>query len=250
MSMNLFHWLIEEISEHHGTTVIMFHRGESLLHPGIAKMLNYAKGKVSRIVLATNGMLLSGELGQTILNTVDFLSLSLDTKERFAATRIGGDYERIVRNMKSFLIDNQSRIETQVSMVRTDNVGDKDVREFISTWEGLVDRVRIYDEHSHDGKFGSVVKEKTIREPCSKVFTQTVVSWDGEIRRCNHDWNGNPLGNAIEDSIVDVWNGEAYKSLRKQHNSGQITDTVCVPCGSWYEGDEAGRGILVKRGVK
>jgi radical SAM protein with 4Fe4S-binding SPASM domain len=164
------------------------------------------------------------------LDTVDSISLSFASKERFATTRIGGDYDKIVQNMKGFIALNERHIPTQVSMVKTT---DEDVRQFISEWTGIVDRVRIYEEHSKDGKFGSLKREGD-RKPCAKVVSQMAIAWDGSVRRCNHDWEGKPIGDVVSNTIAQVWNGEAYNDLRVQHQS-VITDETCEPCGSWYE---------------
>jgi radical SAM protein with 4Fe4S-binding SPASM domain len=178
-------------------------------------------------------------LGENLSGLLDFISFSIDTPERFG-TRRKADYKKVECNILRF-ISLPGKPETQVSMV-----GGKpeDVQRFREIWAGKVDRIRIYEEHSDDGKFGSLVVKRDNRQPCRKVFEDIVVSWDGKVRRCNHDWAGEPLGDASTQSLSEIWNGKRYNSLRRQHQELAITDEACSPCDSWYAGEEQGTGLV------
>ena len=42
--------------------------------------------------------------------------------------------------------------------------------------------------------------------------------------RCNHDWNGEPIGNITKEDIEQVWNNSVYYDLRQQQKTLEITD--------------------------
>ena len=98
MDYELYTKLIDEINHYHDRELVLFHRGESLLHPQFLDMMRYAKGRLGKILLATNGTLLTPEISQVICDRVDFISFSIHLPGRFGRVR-GGDYEVVKKNI-------------------------------------------------------------------------------------------------------------------------------------------------------
>ncbi len=233
MDIKLYKKLIDEISDFPDRTLVLFRRGEALLHSQFAEMLSYAKGKFKEIQLATNASLLEKKLAHLIADSATFISFSLELARRYQHYR-QLDYATVSQNINYFLSVNK-RAKTQVSMVKTDDITKEDIAEFNLQWSAKVDRVRIYEEHSRNGKFGSLNNPRDFRKPCTKVFNDILIFWDGQVGRCNHDWGECPLGNVSEKAIKDIWQSDVYDSLRRQHLSLDIDDEVCKKCDSWYE---------------
>lgn len=232
MDMGLYRKLLDEIAEHPGVSLFLFRRGESLLHNKLPEMLTYARDKVREIILTTNATLMPPRLATVMAETVDFIHFSLAVPSKYAEHR-GGDYALTRRNIEYFLNINK-RARTQVSMVATPDTTRADKECFIQLWKGKVERIRIYEQHSKDGRFGSLETYKVIqRQPCCKPFTDMVILWDGRVARCNHDWDGPAMGDAWKAGIADIWHNLTYKDLRDQHLSLDIIDTVCGGCDSW-----------------
>lgn len=77
--------------------------GETLLNPEIFEMISYAKSKGILIGFATNGMLLSEDICQKIINTrVGWVNISIDSadKDKFEAIRQGADFDIFLNNIK------------------------------------------------------------------------------------------------------------------------------------------------------
>lgn len=233
MDYGLYTKLIDEINHYPDRELVLFHRGESLLHPQFLDMVRYAEGRVGKILLATNGTLLTPEISHALSDCVDFLSFSIDLPDRFASVR-GGDYAVVKKNIDYFISINR-HTETQVSMVMTDGVSASDVDEFEKLWRDKVDKVRVYVEHSKNEHFGSIEGSNFERKTCIKPFRQTVISWDGSIRRCNHDWDGCPLGNVGTTTIKEVWKSQEYTNLRSEQLSLKNLSEPCNQCDSWYD---------------
>ena len=53
MEYGLYRKLIDEISHYPDRELVLFHRGESLLHPQFLDMVRYARDRVGKILLAT-----------------------------------------------------------------------------------------------------------------------------------------------------------------------------------------------------
>lgn len=232
MDMPLYLRLLDEIGEHPGVSLFLFRRGESLLHKKLPEMLSYAQDKVREIILTTNATMMPPRVAAVMAETLDFVHFSLSVPSKYAAHR-GGDYAITKRNIERFLSLNK-RTRTQVSMVATADTTEADRRLFIELWKDRVDRIRIYEQHSQDGRFGGLeARRAPQRQPCCKPFTDMVVLWNGHVARCNHDWDGAAMGDARKASIAEIWHNLTYQDLRDQHLGLNITDTVCRGCDSW-----------------
>ncbi len=245
MEPRLFHRLVDEATEHLPMTLVPFFRGESLVHPQAVELISYAKKKgMGPVQLACNGWLLDHAAASGLLEAgVDFLSFSLDTvrPEEYREIRKGGELAQVMANIDHFLESRQAggyATTVQVSATRT-GLNQDSIQEFIDFWQGRVDRVRIYYEHSADGNAGSLscpeVPADMPRQPCHKPFEDMVIYFDGGAAACNHDWfRTPPLGNVITSSIHSVWHNQSYQDLRNQHlNTDTLDDSSCLNCDHW-----------------
>lgn len=244
LKYDLFKKVIDEISEYPGTGIIPFFRGESLLHPDFIPMLRYIKSKkISPVQLSTNATLLNEKMSAAILDSgIDFISFSLDgfNERIYNKIRRGADFGLIVRNIENFLKKKRKRAlpQTQVSLVET-RLTKKTIPDFVARWIDLVDRVRVYKEHSSGGRFGSLKdgnrSEMQIRKPCLKLVTEIAIYYNGDVAICNHDWNRKQfIGNAAKQTLRDIWNNRHYQALRRIHFEGDVRrGTVCYGCGQW-----------------
>lgn len=233
MKFSLYRRLIDEISSYPDRDLILFRRGEPLMNPEFPKMLEYANGKFREVQLASNASLMNRDLAVVISKYVSSISFSLELPERYKKYR-RLDYETVLDNINYFLQINK-KVITQVSIVKTTDISAQDIMRFKEQWLGRVDRVRIYQEHSGDGRFGSLKHSRRKRQACVKPFNDILVFWDGKVGRCNHDWGEDVLGDVNENTIKEIWHSPAYQGLRKQQIELNIKDIVCKKCDSWYE---------------
>lgn len=69
--------------------------------------------------------------------------------------------------------------------------------------------------NNHTG-CGSPPLKKSITARCAKPFRELAIRWDGSIAICCNDWRGvYKTGNAVDDGIETVWNGEEFNSARR-----------------------------------
>ncbi len=58
---------------------------------------------------------------------------------------------------------------------------------------------------------------------CEFPWTSLTVMADGNVVPCTQDYDVEMvLGNVMEESLVDIWNGETYRNLRHWHVTGQF----------------------------
>ena len=234
MDFDLFSKIINETTPHPNTILVLHRRGESMLHPKFNDMLDLLAGKFQEVQMATNGTVLHQDKFEHIINALNFLSFSLEAPATYNKVRVGANYEKVRKNILSFLNYNKGTVKTQVSMVKTASTVDDDLDEFTTYWHDRVDRVRIYEEHSSNGEFGSLKNPRSSRKPCVMPIYEILIYEDGKVARCNHDWDGPPMGDLNTETITEIWRSENYKNLRTQHRELNITDPVCSNCDSWY----------------
>ena len=239
--------LIDEMAEHLPLAIVPFFRGESLLHPQWWKIIEHAKRKgLGPIQFTTNATLLDKTNAQRLLDCgVDFISFSLDTVEPslYEASRRGAKYATTISNILSFLEMHSlfnSEMTVQVSAVETaEHVAGMD--QFVDYWLPKVDRVRVYAEHSSDGKPGSMraqPEHSCERKPCMKVYEDMVILWNGDVAICNHDWQRQKktevFANVSMNGICEAWLCKEYQALREAHEKGFVEGiTPCDSCEQW-----------------
>ena len=243
LSFSMFKRIIDEISEHKKTALVPFFRGESLLHPKCVEMLAYIKQKgIGPIQFTTNATLLTKDIALSLIDLeLDFISFSVDSidSESYGEIRRGGELKTVLNNIDFFCEQKQKmkmkNPEIQVSVVKTKNTSG-DIDNFVSYWQQRVNRVRVYEEHSQNGNFGSLEQESidVERKACFKPFRDMVIYWNGSVAICNHDWDReNQLGNIEENSIEEIWNSNAYKIIRDAHLGNGKLETLCENCDHW-----------------
>jgi radical SAM protein with 4Fe4S-binding SPASM domain len=247
MSVGMAKKLLDEMADHLPVALVPFFRGESLLHAHWIEILSHAKKKgLGPIQFTTNATLMDQRASEAILEVgIDFISFSVDTIDPvvYERTRRGAVYEKVLRNIL-YLVELREKRgvrlpEIQVSAVET-ALHQEGMDAFVHFWRNRVDRVRIYVEHSRDGRSGSIagsLPSFDARKPCKKAFEDMVIYWDGEVALCNHDWTRSAstrIGTVRESRLGDVWKSRQYHEVRTAHLKGDLSGRPpCDHCDHW-----------------
>ncbi len=263
MDMDLYHKIIDEAAQYLPVKLVVFFRGESLLHPQFTECLRYAKQKgIGPIQFASNAYALNEDVADEMLDAgVDYISFSLDTLDPkiYKTSRLHGNLKVSMQHVISLSNKCKERRKKglfaptlQVSTIEIEDYMERQ-QEFIDFWRQYVDVVRVYYEHDDKGQFKNkevqklLEKEVKERQPCRKVFTDFLIYWNGELALCNYDWNGGIKGMNVWDmSIYDIWHSEDYDKIRQMHNDNIFAENImCKECHHWRI-DYTARGFLGK----
>ena len=236
MDFNLFKEIIDEAAGF-VYDVYLHHRGESLLHPDIFKMIKYAKERKISTRLHTNATLLNEEKSSLLLNSgLDFLSFSFDgyDKETYEGIRRGGPFEKTLANIMRFLKMKQNRKKSSPFTVLTVidfsskekeklNQEKKKKKEFLSHFNSApLDALRIRRPHNWGGEYrvneGSLSRGLLVRfVPCTFLWYALAIFWDGTALPCPQDFFGKlALGNVNQNSLIELWNSKKENFLREK----------------------------------
>ena len=158
----------------------------------------------SKVFIITNGSLLTTELVDKLVGLVDILTIN-DYSERY---RLSKNLKKVYKHIK----ENRSRFETMsVTIAR------RYTQEILSTRAGNAPNKR-----SKDNKISS---------PCIYPYTDMIIFPNGNVGICCNDCSEvTQMGNVMEQSLSDIWRGEAFTDLRQKMSNGRMSYHFCEEC--------------------
>ncbi len=244
-------------------TVRLYNWGEPLLNKDIVRMCELAYKRKVSVKLSSHLNNLTPELAEGLLKAkVKKIYISADgaTPESYAVYRRGGDFERVMDNIRLLVAKKKelgntftrviwlfhvfSHNEHEVPIAREQaeklgiklqlNVARTDMgREIFETAGTALERdghwLPVNDEFcAYDREEKSAQRE----EMCHLPWQDTAINWDGNVLACCsvYDENHN-YGNIHDKDFREIWNGEMYVEARREIVGRSPTkDTICKTC--------------------
>jgi radical SAM protein with 4Fe4S-binding SPASM domain len=231
--------IIDQGAEHGVKSVKLNYLGEPLLHKDVVWQVAYAKENgVVDVLMNTNGTALTPKVGRQLLEAgVDGVFVSFDAVNPadFERQRAGTTIGRVTDNLHSFAkLRNELRpgCQVRISMVMYDDPKWREQFEALKVmWRGIVDAVgySYYIERDH-GAHGEHPEVPGYH--CAQPFHRMFLKNNGKVTVCCFDDKDEVVvGNWRQERLYDIWNGEAYKSIRKLHGEGRYHDlALCRKC--------------------
>lgn len=211
-----------------GCEVNLFHRGEPLLHPDLPLWIKRF-GRSARLVrIHTNATLLDSQRVAGLLWAgPDFVTCSIDTlaPDDYAAARKGADLGRTLAGLERLLRARHTlgRTKPRIALLTMGEAPpDANQRAAIDRFKALgLDRTVHRRPHNWGGDMGRADAAKT--NCCTFPWYGLAVLSDGAATPCPQDFFGRiVLGNAKGQSLMDIWNGQEAKALRRAHATGNL----------------------------
>lgn len=204
--------------------------GEPFLHPEVMEILEYAvKNSGVFVSVTTNGSLLNEQRAVQLLEMgIGLIDFSLDaySEKVYQEIRLNGNLEK-VRNNILFMLKKRKEGNFKTKIVVSFVVQEKNEHEradFERYWkEQGVDYVIFRKLHSCGGQMFSVPKAGRV-QPCVYPWERISINEAGRMLYCPAIWESDPNFefNYSEHSIREIWNGETYAALRKEHLQDQF----------------------------
>jgi MoaA/NifB/PqqE/SkfB family radical SAM enzyme len=205
--------------------------GEPLLNKEIVSLIAYLHEENIGVSFPTNFSLkLSDDQIESLVRSgLDSIMISLDgaSAETYSKYRVGGDFDLVLRNVKSlaeakkqlrsrrpiiiwkFIIFDHNRHETERVKSQFKALG-------FDAYEFMVDLRSVVHADQYQREKQDLVKS---RRPCYWLWNTTIIRWNGAVDPCCNvssflqaPFN---LGNALEKDIRDIWRGKEYQRLRE-----------------------------------
>jgi radical SAM protein with 4Fe4S-binding SPASM domain len=252
MSMDVFRKVMDEAAAFPDSVkkkeIELFHFGESLLHPAITDMNEYASARRLFTVLSVNAPELTEPLAAELVRgraariIVSMDGMDADGFEAVRGRRI--DFQKAVGNILAaadLIRAHRSATQLVVRMISLAS-GMHKAPEFEAFWreKGVSAEIREFFPWGEPDMAGLGPYEKyPAFMPCPFAWQYLVVQWNGDVVACCRDVNGeNVMGNVKEASLVEIWNGVKYRDFRESMISGKYTNRICGPCMDLYYSEE------------
>ena len=243
MGENLYKKIVDQVANHEVSSFWPYLMNEPLLDPNIVERIKYAKEKLpkTRLGLATNASLLSKEKGRQLLEAgIEEMRISIHgfSKASYEKWMPGLNFEQSLGNIKNFIsLSRAEHVKIFLTPVhlRGENESDiEKIKEFAQengvrtyVWPFL-DRAGNLDFHNlkihHQELYGCLFNRQS---------EWLHVLYNGDVILCCMDWNRETvIGNLNEQSLDDIWGGEAFENIRAKVSGDTKTGNnfICKKC--------------------
>jgi len=244
-------------------TVRLYNWGEPLLNKDLVRMCELAYRRKVSVKISSHLNDLTPELAEGLLRArVKKIYVSADgaTPESYARYRRGGDFHKVVENMRMLVekkrelgnrftrviwlfhvfrhneheIDPARRLARQIGVGLQINRARTDMsKEIFESVEEALDR----DGHwlPEGDEFCAYDREKSQAQRasvCHLPWRDTAINWDGSVLPCCSVYSEkHAFGNIREHPFRSIWNGALYRDARREIlGRGETLDTVCKTC--------------------
>ncbi len=233
---------------------------EPLLHPEIYSFIRLCRQEgVPQVHIITNGQLLNSERSRLLLKAgITSLDISLDAVDPETYYRIrGSDLHRVEANIDKFL-DLRDTLgvscPVRTSLIRNPEISPEMEALFKQKWLEKVDGVSVINIAEYQEKNMRLcqtnkqvealvqyyMQQSNGRWPCTFPFTEMDVLPDGRVYYCIETRfrlgfeEAKTMGDYCTQSLLDVWQGEAFQQLRNDLILNQLDgNSPCQDCEMW-----------------
>ncbi|MBS1197323.1 MAG: Radical domain protein [Proteobacteria bacterium] len=233
MGFELFKKIVNDLKEFPNKLKLasIYKDGEPLMNPHFPEMVRYLKDAevAERIWTKTNGSTLCPELNQKLIDAgLDMICISVEAVSaegylKVAKARI--DYERFRENVAD-LYARRRHCEIYVKIADS-GLSREEIEKFYTDFQPMSTKIAV--EKLMGWSF-SDIKDFTLgtnpdtydglpliqKKVCAYPFYVMAANADGSVSLCGNDWaHGTVVGNVNEQSLQDIWRGEALYQFRK-----------------------------------
>jgi radical SAM protein with 4Fe4S-binding SPASM domain len=240
LNLELYKKILAEAKEYNCPSISFHNNDEPLLLEDLEERIRLAKeaGFID-LILVTNANLLTKERANNLLKSgLTKLNFSVDgwNEETYGRVRIGGDFNKVLKNIEYFL-DQKKKKGLKLPITRVTSVlssltyDEKD--NFQKFWETKVDLVEFQNFQAIKGTENLIPPRAVLNEnfSCSSPWQQVVIRANGDVLACCSFYGlGMIVGNAKTESIYNIWNGEKMNKIREELKKNNFS--FCASCDS------------------
>ena len=260
MPWELYSKVIDEGTRYQTPAANLNGLGEPMLRKDLPEMIAYAKqsGMID-VMFHTNGTIMTEHLARALVEAnLDRIIFSVDSPDKatYEAMRIRSDYDRVLKNVRLFHQERQSRGRATPMIRTTMVVTDKTVHQvqnFVNLWSPIADQITLQDltwrTKSLDlgswanqersaiptdmNEIRREAKEKRVSFVCPYLYQSAYAYGNGDVIPCSNP-NARKqmvMGRYDHETLRGVWHGKRYQDLRKLHAEGRWDEhPVCREC--------------------
>lgn len=247
--------VIDEAVEIGTKSIRLCYINEPLIRNDIDQFVEYAvRAGILDVIITSNGTLLTERMSEKLINAgLTKLNVSLDatTEDTYNKIRVGGDFNKTVKNIEKFL-EVRKRMDKQLPTIRLTFVSTKlnhfEQEDFVERWKDKVDGLGIQQVQNvfGRGKFENESQAEVVminkkidnsdQYRCPEPFKRIVLRSNGDVLPCCSFYGAElVIGNWHSKPLKSIWNSEQMREMRDLHKKGDFAkNSVCAVCvNSW-----------------
>lgn len=244
MDLSLAEKIVDEAAKYGPRTFSLHLFGEPLLAPNTIPIVEYIKrkNKKNNILLTTNGVFLSKEVSQKLIdNETDKVVVSVHgaNNEQYRSVTGTDDLAKVEENIKNLIaLKKESKRKKPKIYLRMVVSKDKktEMDNFRQKWKNYPVMAEIREPHNFGGKIPNSKENQNFkRYPCYHLWFSPGINWDGQVSICCCDaLKEEIIGSIKDEKLSDIWKGEKLKKYREYHLTGQYDKIpLCKDCNVW-----------------
>jgi MoaA/NifB/PqqE/SkfB family radical SAM enzyme len=233
MNQKDFERSIDEIIKLGAERIVLTGFGEPFLDKRLELKIAYAKKNNLSTYIISNGSILNNKRAKGVLEAgLDEIRISFYgmRKETYNKVMVGLDYQKTHDSLINFInLRNTLGVKTKIQLSYLTMPENQEDEEFFKDyWEPKVDALEIWRPHNfgdgRDYRDTNNDQLKANKITCGRPENGPLqIQWNGEVIPCCYDYNNKIiLGNAFENSVLNIINNEKYKLLRYAHSIGEF----------------------------
>lgn len=235
MEIDLFKKIIDEVAGK-VYAIRLSLRGESTLNRHFIEAVAYAKEKgIQEVSTLTHGKKFTGNfLRKAVAAGLDWITISVDgTGETYNKIRHPLKWVETLGRLKE-IKELKDQLGTDKPVIKVQGIWPA-IREnptaYYQALEPYTDLLAYNPLIDYLRKDTEIVYETDFA--CPQLYQRLVVGSDGKVMMCSNDEDAqHPVGNAYEQTIHEIWHGEAMNRVRALHSrkDGFKELAVCRNC--------------------
>lgn len=256
LTVDNFRCIVAQIAPY-AHTIQLFWQGEPLLNDALPEMIRIAREAGLYTIVSTNAQRLDKPMAEALVSAgLNRIIVSMDgwTQQTYEQYRQGGDVGKVKAAIR-YLREAKSRagsritIELQCLYLKT-NEAEWGV--FRKEYKSLgADRLTMKTAQLYDYENGSplmptdtrysrykwdknearYVLKRPLHNRCYRLWCGCVIDVQGNVLPCCYDKNRqHPLGNIFEQSLQEIWHGEAAERFRRHVLRERKQIPICTNC--------------------
>ena len=236
-----------------------YFQGEPFIHPQFLDLIKAAKSRKIYTATSTNAHFIqTPEKAEAIVQSgLDRLIISIDglTQATYEQYRVNGDLKKVIKGTellvaaKKKLKSSTPHLIFQFLVVRPN---EHEIPDVLALGKKMgVDEVRLKTAQLYDyengnplmptqekyaryrkTKSGKYVPKYKLLDQCWRMWSSTVLTWDGKVVPCCFDKDAQHVLGSIEkkSDFEKIWNNPAYQNFRKAVFTDRSSIDICKNC--------------------
>lgn len=262
MSFDIYKKIFNKIKKY-AFQVKLYNWGEPFLNKDLFKIIDYTKKNKVGVVLSSNFNIITDEMiDYLIKSNVDKLIISLDgaDEKSYSAYRKGGDFNKVIENIKKLLkrkheLKSKKPVVVWQYLINKKNIKLVKKAKKLSKMFGIKIKFEKFQISQEIVKKSQIINKNLVNEwvpkylrkdpknylfvikaPCHFLWKRLIINSDGSISPCCAIYDSNTdFANILKNSLKQVWNNNNFLSARSMFSNKRYlfeNNTICHSCAS------------------